>query len=36
MILISETQIEEREDFVEPKVRVELKSSLGNLLVIAF
>ena len=35
MILISETQIEEREDFIEPKVRVELKSSLGNLLVIA-
>jgi hypothetical protein len=35
MILISETQIEEREDFVKPKVRVELKPSLGNLLVIA-
>jgi hypothetical protein len=35
MILISETQIDEREDFVQPKVRVKLKSSLGNLLVIA-
>lgn len=35
MILISETQIEEREDFVQPKVHVELKPHFGNLLVIA-